>query len=72
MVFKFGTKMYPLQENMNFKTEIKSDFIGGRLEKNGAWETHRKNEGFSVLTDNMKVNNEEAVLEHLDEIPEGL
>ena len=70
VVFRFGTKMYSLQENMNFKTDVKSGYISGRLEEDGSWETHRKNDGFSMLMDNLKTKNEEAVLKHLEEIPE--
>ena len=70
VVFKFGTKMYSLQENMNFKTDLKSGYISGRIEQDGAWETHRKSEGFSMLLDNLKDKNEQAVLNCLDEIPE--
>ena len=70
VVFKFGTKMYSLQENMNFKTDLKSGYISGRIEKDGAWETHRKTEGFSMLMDNLKDKNEQAVLKHLEDIPD--
>jgi len=49
---------------------VKSGYISGRLEEDGSWETHRKNEGFSMLMDNLKVKNEEAVLKYLEEIPE--
>ena len=70
VVFRFGTKMYSLQENMNFKTDVKSGYISGRLEQDGSWETHRKNDGFSMLMDNLKIKNEEAVLKYLEEIPE--
>ena len=70
VVFRFGTKMYSLQENMNFKTDLKSGYISGRLEHDGAWETHRKNVGFSMLLDNLKDKNEQAVLQHLEEIPD--
>jgi hypothetical protein len=69
VVFRFGTKMYSLQENMNFKTDLKSGYISGRLEQDGAWETHRKNDGFSMLLDNLKDKNEQAVLKHLEGIP---
>lgn len=69
VVFRFGTKMYSLTENMNFKTDIKSGFISGRLEQDGAWETHRKQDGFSMLLDNLKDKNEQAVLKHLQDIP---
>jgi hypothetical protein len=69
VVFRFGTKMYSLQENMNFKTDLKSGYISGRLEQDGSWETHRKQEGFSMLLDNLKDKNEQAVLRHLETIP---
>ena len=70
VVFRFGTKMYSLQENMNFKTDLKSGYISGRVEHDGAWETHRKNDGFYMLMDNLKDKNEQAVLQHLEEIPD--
>lgn len=70
VVFRFGTKMYSLQENMNFKTDIKSGYITGRCEQDGAWTTHRKNDGFEMLLDNLKLKNEEAVLSCLEGIPE--
>ena len=70
VVFRFGTKMYSLQENMNFKTDIKSGFISGRTEYDGSWETRRKLEGFSMLLDNLKDKNEQAVLQHLETIPD--
>ncbi len=70
VVFRFGTKMYSLTENMNFKTDVKSGYISGRLEQDGSWETHRKNEGFSMLMDNLKEKNEEAVRQHVESIPE--
>ncbi len=69
VVFKFGTKMYSLQENMNFKTDLKSGYISGRLEQDGAWETHRKNDGFGMLMDNLKDKNEQAVLKHMESLP---
>ena len=69
VVFRFGTKMYSLQENMNFKTDVKSGFISGRTDMDDAWETRRKNEGFSMLLDNLKDKNEEAVLKYLETIP---
>lgn len=69
VVFRFGTKMYSLQENMNFKTDLKSGYISGRLEQDGAWETHRKSDGFGMLMDNLKNKNEEAVLKHMESLP---
>lgn len=69
VVFKFGTKMYSLQENMNFKTDPKNGFISGRLEQDGAWETHRKSDGFNMLMDNLKSKNEEAVLKYIESLP---
>lgn len=69
VVFKFGTKMYSNEENMNFKTNTNSGFISGRLEQDGAWETHRKSEGFYMLMDNLKSKNEEAVLKHMASLP---
>ena len=69
VVFRFGTKMYSLQENMNFKTDPKNGFISGRLEQDGAWETHRKCDGFNMLMDNLKNKNEEAVLKHIESLP---
>lgn len=69
VVFKFGTKMYSLQENMNFKTDLKSGYISGRLEQDGAWETHRKSAGFGMLMDNLKDKNEQAVLKHMESLP---
>ncbi|CAM9530314.1 unnamed protein product [Pylaiella littoralis] len=69
VVFRFGTKMYSLTENMNFKTDVKSGYISGRVERDGSWATHRKNEGFSMLMDNLKDKNEQAVLKYLDTIP---
>ena len=70
VVFQFGTEMYSLQENMNFKTDLKSGYISGRTDMDGAWETRRKNEGFSMLMDNLKSKNEEAVLKYLEDIPD--
>jgi len=61
--------MYSLTENMNFKTDVKSGFISGRTDMDDAWETRRKNEGFSLLLDNLKDKNEEAVLKFLETIP---
>ena len=69
VVFKFGTKMYSNEENMNFKTNTNSGFISGRLEQDGAWETHRKSDGFYMLMDNLKSKNEEAVLKHMASLP---
>lgn len=69
VVFRFGTKMYSLQENMNFKTDPKNGFISGRLEQDGAWETQRKSEGFNMLMDNLKDKNEQAVLKHIESLP---
>ncbi len=69
VVFKFGTKMYSLQENMNFQTDPKNGFIKGRLEQDGAWETHRKSDGFNMLMDNLKNKNEQAVLKHIESLP---
>lgn len=43
VVFRFGTKMYCLQENMNFKTDLRSGYVSGRIEKDGAWETLESN-----------------------------
>ena len=54
---------------MNFKTDLKSGYISGRLEQDGAWETHRKNEGFGMLMDNLKDKNEQAVLKHMESLP---
>ena len=70
VVFRFGTKMYSLQENMNFKTDLKSGYISGRIEHDEAWETRRKDEGFYMLMDNLKDKNEQAVLQYLDNIPD--
>ena len=70
VVFEFGTKMYSLQENMNFKSDIKSGYISGRTDMDGAWETRRKNDGFKLLMDNLKDKNEEAVLKYLEDIPD--
>ena len=70
VVFRFGTKMYSLQENMNFKTDIKSGYISGRTSMDGAWETRRKQEGFNLLLDNLKDKNEEAVFKYLESVPD--
>ena len=69
VVFKFGTKMYSLQENMNFKTDAKSGYISGFCADDRSWVTHRKNDGFEMLMDNLKEKNEEAVLGCLADIP---
>ncbi|CAM9214417.1 unnamed protein product [Pylaiella littoralis] len=69
VVFKFGTKMYSLPQNMNFKTDAKSGFVSGRVSDDKAWVTHRKNEGFLMLLKNLKDKNEEAVQKYVDVIP---
>ncbi|CAN0435921.1 unnamed protein product [Pylaiella littoralis] len=70
VIFEFGTKMYSVQENMNFKTDVKSGFVSGPVGDDSAWVTHRKNEGFSILLDNLKDKTEEAVQKYVDRIPE--
>lgn len=65
VVFRFGTKMYSLQENINFRTSMKSGYVSGRLDQDGAWETHTKKEGFSMLLDNLKGKIEEAVQKYV-------
>ena len=69
VVFRFGRRMYSVKENMNFKTDVKSGYISGRSEVDGAWVTLRKNEGFHMLMDNLKNKNEEAVRKCMEDIP---
>ncbi|CAM9138244.1 unnamed protein product, partial [Pylaiella littoralis] len=69
VIFEFGAKMYSVHENMNFKTDVKSGFVSGPTGDDSAWVTHRKNEGFSVLFDNLKDKTEEAVQKYVDRIP---
>lgn len=71
VLFRFGSKLYSLEENMNFKADMKSGYITGRVEEEGAWETHRKSEGMGMLLDNLKDKNIEAVLKYRGDIPEG-
>ncbi len=70
VVFEFGTKMYSLKENMNFKTDVKSGYVSGLEGDDRAWVTHRKNKGFSMLLENLKDKNEEAVQKYVDTIPD--
>ena len=61
VVFRFGSKLYSLNENMNFRADSKKGLVVCREGDNGSWKSYNTDDGFRRLLDILQSKNEEAV-----------
>ena len=71
MVFNFGTKLYSVPENMNFKSSLKGGYVSALLPgQQRAWVTRPKGDAFEDLLENLTEKNREAVALYGSDIPQ--
>ena len=70
VVFKFGTKLYSIPENMNFKSSLKVGYVKALLPgSQRAWVTQKKGGAFEMIVENLTEKNIEAVEMYGSDLP---
>ena len=70
VIFQFGSKLYSVPENMNFKSSLKVGYVKALVPgKQRAWVTSPKREAFDCIVDNLTEKNLEAVELYGSDVP---
>jgi len=70
VVFQFGSKLYSVPENMNFKSSLKVGYVKALLPGNQrAWVTSPKNDAFDNIVENLTEKNVKAVELYGHDVP---
>lgn len=70
VIFKFGTKLYSIPENMNFISSLKDGYVKALVPgSQRAWITGTKEDVFETIVENLSSKNQEAVELYMSDIP---